>query len=105
MPPNPTPDSGVDIGDLDPRAGELLRVRGSTGSGELGAPVAAGGDCDGDGLPDVALASFLASPLGRDAAGEVYLVFGDGTISGEIDTATMSSRVLKIAGAGTSETT
>ncbi|MEM8606598.1 MAG: hypothetical protein AAGF92_05810 [Myxococcota bacterium] len=94
-----------DIADFDTNEGGILRVLGSTGSGALGAPVAAGGgDADGDGFADVALASFLASPFGRDRAGEVYLAFGNGTTSGRIDTAPLSADVLKIAGADTLET-
>ena len=92
----------VDIGTLSTTDG-LRRVRGYTGVGELGAPVAAGVDCDGDSNNDVALASFLAAPFGRSQAGEVYLVFGDGSVSGEVDTAVPFADVLRIAGAGVNE--
>ncbi len=100
------PDGGdgvLDLMDVDTSEGGLRRVRGYTGRGDLGVPVASGGDCDGDGFGDVALASFLASPEGRDRAGEVYLSFGDGTSHGEVDTALLSSAVLRIAGAGAQE--
>ena len=99
------PDAVFDIADFDTNEGGVFRVLGSTGSGSLGAPVAAGGgDADGDGRADLALASFLASPFGRDRAGEVYLAFGNGTTAGEIDTAPFSEDILKIAGAGAQET-
>lgn len=103
-PPRPI-DTVFDIADFDTDEGGVFRVLGSTGSGSLGAPVAAGGgDADGDGNADVALASFLASPFGRESAGEVYLAFGNGTTAGEIDTAPLSGEVLKVAGAGVLET-
>ena len=84
----------------------LLRVLGSLGDGGLrGVPVAGGADVDGDGHRDVAMAAMLASPLGRSGAGEVYLIFGDGTVAGTLDTATPSPRILPILGDGVSEAT
>lgn len=100
-PPTPS-ESILDIADLD-TVDDLFRVHAYTGRGDLGLPVAAGGDCDGDGYADVALASFLASPFDRLRAGEAYLVFGAGTTTGEIDTASPSAKVLRIAGAGPEE--
>lgn len=76
----------------------LLRLHGSTGDGSLGVAVAGGRDSDGDGHPDFALASMLASPQGVQRAGSVYLLFGDGSIAGTFDTATASPRVLRIDG-------
>jgi hypothetical protein len=93
----------VDLLGLSLSDGFLSRVHGSAGDGSFGVPVAGGHDCDGDGLVDTALAAFLASPLGRTEAGEVYLVFGDGTISGALDTATVQARILRFAGVGTAE--
>ena len=79
-------------------AGRVERVYGSTGFGGAGTPVAGGVDCDGDGHADMALSSIQASPLGRDKAGELVLVFGDGTVGGAEDTAGFSVGQLKIAG-------
>ena len=93
----------IDLADISTDSDLLLRLSGSTGSGASGVPVAAGSDCDGDGFQDYAMAAMRASPLGRSGAGEVYLVFGDGTISGNLDTALSQPRVLKIAGVGISE--
>jgi len=93
----------VDLLNLSLTDGFFSRVHGSAGDGSFGVPVAAGHDCDGDGDVDTAMAAFLASPLGRTQAGEVYLVFGDGTISGVLDTATPQSRILRFAGVGTQE--
>lgn len=77
----------------------VLRAYGSNGDGGLaGVPVAGGFDMDDDGLPDFAFASILSDPLGRLGAGEVYLLFGDGTVSGDWDTAGFSANILKFAG-------
>lgn len=83
--------------------GSLSRLLGSTGPGAFGVPVAGGLDCDGDTHADVAMAAMLAGPLGRNAAGQVYLVFGDGTINGTLDTATTQAGILRFAGSGPSE--
>jgi len=93
----------VDIAELS-TADQLRRVHDSVGDGSRGVPVAGGGDVDGDGSVDYAMASMQASVLGRAAAGEVYLLFGDGTVSGSLDTAPFQADILKIAGAGPSET-
>jgi hypothetical protein len=97
------PSKLLDLATVSTSSGILHRVYGSTGAGFRGLPVAGGLDCDGDGAPDYAMAAMLASPLGRSGAGEVYLIFGDGTIGGFLDTATTQSRILRIAGDGASE--
>jgi len=85
---------------------ELLRVLGSVGDGgERGVPVAGGPDVDGDGFGDVAFAEMVASPLGRQGAGLVRLVFGDGTLAGTLDAAAPNERILTILGDGPSEAT
>jgi hypothetical protein len=76
----------------------LRRVYGSTGSGSLGLPVAGGGDVDGDGLADAALGAMQASPGGVPAAGSIFLAWGDGSLSGAIDTAIPSARFVRIDG-------
>ena len=60
--------------------------------------MAGGYDVDGDGNNDYAMASIRGNPFGRTRAGQVFLVFGDGTIGGEIDTDVVQERVLRIAG-------
>ena len=88
----------IDLNKVEPNSGALTRIYGSTGDGRKGVPVAGGFDCDNDGLLDTAFAAIQASPLGRQRAGEVALVFGNGRIGGEIDSAGFCSDVLKIAG-------
>jgi len=82
----------------------LFRVHGSSGNGALGVPVAVGPDCDGDGNADFGLAAFRADPLGRDDAGEVFWIFGDGTLAGTRDTAADRADILRILGDQTRET-
>lgn len=81
------------------------RVLGSEGDGRYGVPVAGGLDVDGDGFADSAFSAMLADPSGRTNAGEVYLVFGTGSIADTLDTGTDEARILHIIGEGTSENT
>ncbi len=83
--------------------GSLHRTYGSTGTGDFGVPVAGGHDMDEDGFTDFAFAAFTADPFGRTNAGEVYLIFGDGTTTGVLDTAVSDARILVIAGVGITE--
>lgn len=96
----------IDVATLstDPGNG-VQRTHGSDGSGNLGVPVAGGFDLDDDGFPDHAFAAFTASPFGRSAAGEVYLIFGDGTIGGTRDTGVSDPGILVIAGTAIQEAT
>ncbi|HEB90940.1 MAG TPA: hypothetical protein ENI85_15305 [Deltaproteobacteria bacterium] len=96
----------IDLATLGTPKTIATRVYGSTGDGSSGLPIAGGFDMDGDGFRDTAMAAFQATnPSGDLLAGEVALIFGDGTIGGSIDTAGFSPDILKIAGAGPSETT
>ncbi|MEZ4272289.1 MAG: hypothetical protein R3C68_12930 [Myxococcota bacterium] len=83
----------------------VQRVYGYTGQGGFGVPVAGGQDCTGDGRPDYAFSAMRASPLGREFAGEVYLVIGDGRVAGMLDSAVGGPRILRILGGGPHETT
>jgi len=87
-------------------ASDLHRVHGSVGSGSFGVPIAGGFDCDDDGFKDYALAAMVADPSGRTNAGEVFLVFGDGTVTGTLDTGDPNDpRILHVWGDGDSENT
>lgn len=97
------PSLEVDVATLGTGSGALLRLHGSLGSGASGVPIAGGFDCDGDGFKDATMASMRANLPGRLSAGIVYLLFGDGTISGTFDSAVAQSRILEIHGAGTQE--
>jgi hypothetical protein len=81
-----------------PADGLHRRVLGSVGDGSFGVPVAGGFDMDRDGQADYAFAAMRASPQGRNNAGEVFLIFGDGSIAGQLDTAQPDPRVLRIHG-------
>jgi len=91
----------AEIGAADRRVGRIL---GSEGSGLLGLPVAGGLDLDGDGFGDAVMASFLASPLGRDRAGKVYVIFGDGVLGRHLPSWRRGEPIVHIAGGGAQET-
>lgn len=94
----------LDLAEVGEQDGVLTRVYGAQNDGNLGLPVATGADVDGDGHMDFAVAFFQADPLNRRNAGQVDLVFGDGTIGGFVDTAKVDSRVLQIIGTQREET-
>lgn len=88
----------TDLADFKPTDGLYRRLLGSVGDGSFGVPVAGGFDMDMDGKNDYAMAAMRASPQGRNLAGQVFLVFGDSTATGLIDTAMANPRVLEIHG-------
>jgi len=94
---------GIDLLNLGTNQDVLHRVYGSVGNGRFGTPVAGGFDMDGDSHNDYAFAAMTASPLSRTQAGAIFLVFGDGSIGGSLDTAGSSPRVLPIYGAVSGE--
>ncbi len=95
----------IDLAAFTPEVDGFLRVYGSVGRGNFGVPVTGGFDCDGDGFQDMAMSAMVASPLARQRAGQVFLVFGDGTIGGARDTAEVTPNMLHIFGAAPHEIT
>ncbi|HSR68434.1 MAG TPA: VCBS repeat-containing protein [Acidobacteriota bacterium] len=90
----------LDLARLPTEIGLLTRISGVAGNsrvGIFGVPVAGGEDLDGDGHNDLALAYMTAGPLQRFGAGEVYLIFGSGSL-GQDMVAMPSPRILRIAG-------
>jgi len=102
---NGAPERSLDLATIANGAPGLLRLYGSVGTGTYGVPVTGGHDLDGDGPHDLALASMRASPLGRNNAGQIFVLFGDGTLTGEIDTAVPNPDILQIFGAAPFENT
>jgi len=92
----PAPRLGLDLATLGD--GGLRRVYGSTGNGSLGLPVAGGVDVDGDGLADMALGAMQASPGDVPGSGSIFLGWGDGRVSGAIDTAIPGASFVRIDG-------
>ena len=92
------PSYTIDLAAIDPGSGDLKRIFGSDGRGNLGVPVAGGFDCNGDGFNDYAVAYMTASPFDRTNAGEVFLIFGDGKTKGEFDTINNATGSLRIIG-------
>lgn len=88
----------LDLNRVATADGLIFRLSGSVGDGSAGVPVTGGFDLDNDGHNDFAMANFQAAPLSRTGAGQVFLVFGDGAIAGQIDTADPHPRVLPILG-------
>lgn len=94
----------LDLADLVPGVDPFTRLLGLDSDGvtlgTTGVPVAAGFDLDGDGFEEFAISHYLRSPLGRSLAGEVTVVFGNGTIGELLDLESSSPRFLRIYGAG-----
>ena len=92
------PIGSTNLEDVAPSDGVYRRLLGSAGSGASGVPVAGGFDMDKDGKNDYAMAAMRAAPQGRNRAGQVFLVFGDNTTTGIVDTALDDPSVLEIHG-------
>lgn len=97
------PSQILDLATVMPADGIVRWVYGSKGQGNLGVPVSGGFDVDGDGFRDTAVGYMRADVPGRNAAGEVNLVFGDGTTEGFLDTSVADADILRLLGAGTRE--
>lgn len=114
---------GLDVIDLadvtiggDPVSAEsvdgdhVLTIYGpSDGEGRRGVPVAGGVDVDGDGELDAAMASFLASPEGRERAGRVAVLLSEqlglvAPTSRDFGVDDPPGPVLQVIGAGPQET-
>lgn len=95
------PTKTIDLAAVSPSTHAMVRVYGpDRNMGDAGVPVAGGLDVDGDGRKDYAVGHFLTSPLGRTGAGEVSVVFGDGTVNDTFDLAVANQGVLRILGSG-----
>ncbi len=89
----------LDLASVGPGDSVYRRVLGSSGDGAAGVPVAGGHDVDGDGHADYAFAAQRAGIFfGRSDAGQVWLVFGDSQISGQLDTELAPTNILSIIG-------
>jgi len=87
---------------LDTAAGGVVshHFLGAAAADNLGLAVAGAGDLNGDGLADFVLAAPNADPLGRGAAGSVYVVFGrTGGWPGDVDLATPGDWGFRVDGA------
>ena len=66
-----------DLNDLSEPQGVVFQ--GQSAFYGVGGSVSSAGDVDGDGFADMLIGAVIASPLGRDRAGETYLIFGRAT--------------------------
>jgi hypothetical protein len=79
-------DAAIDLSDLDGSNGFVLN--GIDQSDQSGRSVSSAGDVNGDGIDDIMIGAFWASPDGAHVAGETYVVFGkDTVVSGDFDAA------------------
>jgi len=88
----------VDLNALTP--GQGFTISGATAYAHSGFSVSSAGDVNGDGIDDIFIGARNATTLGRYAAGEAYVIYGQlGGVS-EVDLATLSLvQGFKISGA------
>ncbi|WP_430938495.1 hypothetical protein [Rhodovulum sp. YNF3179] len=76
--------AAIDLGSLAP--GQGIEIRGVAAGDAAGRDVGGTGDVDGDGLSDL----FIGAPGRNGGAGEAYVVFGQDSLSGPLDLASLS---------------
>jgi len=74
-----------------------FRIYGAGASARVGHQVSGAGDVNGDGLADILVGAWLASPGGRTNAGACYVVFGK-TSSAAVNLASLGSAGFRIEG-------
>ncbi len=67
-------EGSLDLAALDGVTGVV--INGSSDKGRFGAAVAGGGDVNADGIDDLIIGAYQASPTGRYQAGKSYVIFG-----------------------------
>ena len=80
--------SALDLSTLDGTNGFV--INGIDGGDRSGRSVSGAGDVNGDGIDDLIVGAFAASPNGNSDAGESYVVFGqNGVFSSSLDLSTL----------------
>lgn len=91
-------DDVADVNILNPKAGQvIMTIDGAAAQERLGTSASVG-DVNGDGIDDILLGSYVATPYGTTVAatGAAYIVFGGNT--GAIDAANLGSKGFTING-------
>lgn len=81
-----------------------LKLIGETETATAGSAILDGGDVDGDGLPDLIISAPYDETAGNDA-GVVYVMLGDGTISGASGVESLADADLILLGASANDHT
>ncbi len=87
---------------LSDEAISMKVIHGEYPSGHLGNRVAIG-NIDGCNYKDLILGSYSADPLGCDACGEVYVIYGSGTLPDTIHVNSTDVQMTRIIGMGTGQ--
>jgi Ca2+-binding RTX toxin-like protein len=85
--------AGGGIGDIDLAAltvAQGFKISGANDGDASGASVSRAGDVNGDGIEDIVVGGPHADPLGRNGAGQVYVIYGKEGGLFDIDLATLS---------------
>lgn len=79
----------INLANLNGRNGFV--INGSDQGDQLGWSVSAAGDINGDGIADFVVSAISADPGGQDAAGEIYVIFGnDGGFGDSFDLSSLN---------------
>jgi hypothetical protein len=73
----------LDLASLMANQGTL--IEGAVANDRAGVSVSNAGDVNGDGIPDLVVGAYLASPMNRTKAGAIYLIYGSKTSAAILD--------------------
>ena len=89
--------------DLNELGNQGFSIDGASADDRAGSSVDEAGDVNSDGVPDLILGAPEADDNDRDNSGSVYVVFGDGDPSSQLDLSDIGNRGFSIEGAATND--